>query len=627
MSDKSKQNQIIPKSKKFTADEMQFAADTKSALLNYVDSVRSGYHDGESPKPKITYGEINANTEYWRQRNAGIKKPKVKIIDHKSQQPWTYRSGPKQGQPVYFNPFHNYKVKVWHDNYGENLPQLESIANCIKGYDRDYFTAPAAYGKKLENIDADIHEPWQDDLETKAIPALKEIFEEHPFWRYSFRGYNGWVKFGNAPAGKKYSDAMQKAQKQLQDIFAAKKIKTDIELKGHNGLAKLPTWNHRFPCYRKDNKDVWNRERLNEFIEKPDMDFQSFIDHIAEIHSHYTPEQIAEGYAWKKQVEEDWKQAQQPEVERQPLTASETPVIVLPDDNDTQCNETQLPVSLRSTKSPATQVDFSFGCYASDSSILDEIRSTADAFEKDRNFALWANRKAKRTLSADELLELDHQYHIYSGEWSDGLAARKQRYADIAPFVANGFDASKCGNKSQRPILEANIKEWKSKAHLFPKIAIGYCGSEENKKALKVKRDTMIYLAAIIQTVSKENKDCPRDSIESWWRELAEANLLPAWSSDHYIAARSILIRYKLICVNHDCYFWSPDHRGQSKKIWIREQKKVGESNYSYPADDMVDCLSSFIFIHTNKYNRYNLMVIENQRESALLTQDRPPPD
>ncbi|MEQ8637969.1 hypothetical protein [Gimesia maris] len=605
----------------------QFAADTKCAFLPYIDPIRSGINDGTGKRFKITYAEINANAEYWRQKNAGIEKPKVLIVDHDTGKSWTYKSGDKEGQPVTFHPYHNYKTKIWHSNTGNNKVQISAIVNCIRGFELHYMTAPKRAGKKLAYLDLDIHNDWQDDLDT-AIAKVKAIFGDYPFWRCSQRGYNGWIKFGNAPTADKYNELMKQAEEKLKDIFAAVKIKTDVELKGHNGLAKLPYWNHRYPCYRQDEKDLWNQDRLDEFSSKPNMDFYSFIDHIADTHAKLDSAKVAAGYAYLSQFDVKKKkkaEAAEALIDRQPLevaSAFSVKPVVAPDivpeaQTKKEAVKTQLPLSLRSSTPPATPVDVYICCSATDS--LDDIRKITDAFERNRLFAFWCNRKAKRPLSPDELLALDYKYNIYNGDWQEGLNNRIKRYNDIAPFAANDFDPSKCGEKSQRPILDENIKEWKSKAQKFPKVAYGYCGSDENKKTIKVKRDTLIMLTAIIQTASKDNKDCPRLTIQSWWEELAGEGILPNWHTDTYIAVRSILVRYKLICVDHDCYWWSPDRRGQCKRIWIREQKEVGERNYTFP----VSFNSFFPFL---LHKEYNQRVIENEVGSTLEMTGKPPP-
>lgn len=103
------------------------------------------------------------------------------------------------------------------------------------------------------------------------------------------------------------------------------------------------------------------------------------------------------------------------------------------------------------------------------------------------------------------------------------------------------------------------------------------------KRVKQVERPVLIALTAIIQTASKTNRDCPRDSIQCWWEELAADNELPAWSVDLNTAARSILARYKIIGIDHKRWQYVPDAKGQCKGIWIREQELVGERNYSYP--------------------------------------------
>lgn len=249
---------------------------------------------------------------------------------------------------------------------------------------------------------------------------------------------------------------------------------------------------------------------------------------------------------------------------------------------------------------------------------LDQIRQIADAFVRNREFALYASRLARRPLTAEELLEQDRLHHIHNGEWDDGLAERKRRYCQIAPFVARTFDPEKCGNsESQRPILDENLSEWKSKTHLFPKIAIGYVG----KRPKKIERPVLIALTAIIQTASKPDGDCPRDSIQGWWEELVAENKLPAWDTDTYTAARSVLLRYKIIAIDHKRWQYVPDAKGQCKGIWIREQETVGERNYSFPSPSLYS-----LFLLLPLHNGYDVDISQENGWTCPIRESRPPP-
>tara|TARA_R110002126_G_scaffold133863_4_gene277970 strand:- start:1907 stop:3604 length:1698 start_codon:yes stop_codon:yes gene_type:complete len=256
---------------------------------------------------------------------------------------------------------------------------------------------------------------------------------------------------------------------------------------------------------------------------------------------------------------------------------------------------------------------------------LAEIRSIPDAWQKNQLFACYCNRLAKRPLTADELLVEDHKHHIYNGEWSDGLSKRIDRYKRIAPYAARTFDPKKCGgNKKQRPILDANILLWKSKQHKFCKTSIGYVGS----RATKVDRYLQVLLTAIIETVSKENGDCPRDSIQGWWEELAAEGKLPVWHSDTYTAARSVLKRSGIICVDDDRYYYVPGaEKGQCKGQWIKPENEVGERNYSYP--DYLTITYLLYYKEQEKQqvlNGYDVVSFSNLGSIADIDSQRPPP-
>lgn len=566
--------------------ENQFSEDTFQALSPYIDT----RHFSINKIPQITKAVLVAKAKWCDLKNQGVEKPKVVIQEANGDQ-WIDH----KGNPVNFNHWKHYKNKFWSPESTSRTNKKQNIIQpCLDGDELHYYMCRAKAGKKLVYGDLDIHNEYQDDLDD-AIFALKKLFGDDVFYRHSHRGYNAWLKIADAPAAKEYNAALSWAERVLSDLFAQRKIKTSFEIKGRSAwgevqsfndtlttVAKLPCWNHHYPCNRKDNDDRWNYRRLEEFNNKPDIKWKQFIWLIKLIESKLDPVKVREG----KQYLATFKQ--------KPIVVAdvdEQPTLLC---SPVKTGEMPTPKKVSDISKPPDGEVFPKASPKS----LDDIRNITDAWLKDRLFAFNCNRRAKRPLSAEELLSEDRKYHIYNGEWEDGLLNRINRYTAIAPFAARNFDIEKCGNKSQRPLLDANIKHWKSKAHLFAKVAIGYVG----KKAIKIDHSTLIALTAMIQTVSKANGDCPRDSIQGWWEELAAEGKLPVWHSDTYTAARSVLLRYRLICIDHLRYQHVPDARGQCKGIWIKQEKEVGERNYDYP-----DYLSITYSLFSS-YNGYNVV-------------------
>ena len=180
--------------------------------------------------------------------------------------------------------------------------------------------------------------------------------------------------------------------------------------------------------------------------------------------------------------------------------------------------------------------------------------------------------------------------------------------------ILEAFDASHPEMTLSEVARRVGLSPAAARRSLITLSALGYVG----QRAKQIERPVLIALTAIIQTVSKPDGDCPRDSIQGWWEELAGENKLPAWDTDIYTAARSILVRYRIICIDHHRYQYVPDAKGQCKGIWIREQEIVGERNYSFPSDDLPlvpPCI------------RVMTLVIDHKTDwSSQIRESRPPP-
>jgi hypothetical protein len=593
------------KKSRFTEEDHLFAGETFEAFAPYISHVCWGINK----KHTITKAEFVAQNQWCEERNLGVEKPKIVIRNEKGE-PWLNY----EDQPIFFNYFRNYKLKLW---------KPDAIPPCLNGEEIHYFMSPARAGKKLVYLDLDNHNDWQDDL-AEAIALLRDIFKDNPFYRFSHGGYNGWLKIGDAPSVHEYNAGLARMERVLCDVFAQQRIKTSIEIKGRSvwgevktfddrrsHLAKLPYWNHPYPCQQKDADDKWSFPRLKEFNNKPDISWKSLMEAVDQLEQRLDPIKVEEGKRYLESLKNGGKIVVPKE---EPVV--ETPVPVVPQSQDTPIQDYPCGITSRPLGRSA---NCDLGLTPGSPRTLEKIRNITDAFVRNREFAFYANRQARRPLTADELLEQDRLNHIYNGKWEDGLAARTQRYRQIAPYVARTFDPEKCGNaESQRPLLDAHLRRWKGKAYLFPKIALGYVG----KRPKKIERQVLIALAAIIQTVSKPNRDCPRDSIQGWWEELAAENKLPAWEVDLYTAARSILARYKIISIDHKRWQYVPDAKGQCKGIWIREQKSVGEKNYTFPSSlPSVDLPLFSLCI------RVMTLVIDKKNEwSDQIRETRPPP-
>jgi len=593
------------KTQKKSEEETFLARETFSAFLPYIDPVFWGINKLHS----ITKAEHVACAKWCDERNRGVDKPKIEIVDEHGE-PWTK----DDGSPVFFNFYLNYKRKLWNS---------DAIQRCLDADELHYFISAARSGKKLVYLDLDCHHDWQDDL-PDAVALIKELFGENAFWRSSHRGYNGWLKIGDAPSANEYNAGLARMERVLRNVFLQSQIRTEIEVKGRSvwgkirsfddrrsQLAKMPCWNHRYFCNRKNEDDCWNIRRMEEFKAKPNIRWASLMAGIDQLEQKLDPQRVEEGRRLLQSIKDPGCISVTGE---QRTVVQDAPDVVPAEQTKAESDEA----------TPSPQADLSRPPVISTSKpgpeSLNEIRQITDAFVRNREFALYACRPARRPRSADELLEQDRLNHIFHGTWDDGLADRKRRYQQIAPFVARTFDAAKCGNgKSQRPVLDSNLRDWRARAVLFPSKAIGYVGKREKM----VERHVLIGLTAIIQTASKPNGDCPRDSIQGWWEELAAEGKLPAWNVDLYTAARSVLVRYQIVIIDHLRYQFVPDAKGQCKGIWIRKQKTVGRKKHTFPLSSisLINKLLSF-----TKHKGYDAVEFEKFGCSRDFTDPRPPP-
>src|SRR5690606_8058108 len=107
---------------------------------------------------------------------------------------------------------------------------------------------------------------------------------------------------------KEYNEGLARMERVLKDVFAQQRIKTSIEIKGRSvwgemktfedrrsHLAKLPYWNHRYPCQRKDEDDRWNYPRMKEFNDKPDIRWKSLMAAVEQLEQMLDPVKVEEG--------------------------------------------------------------------------------------------------------------------------------------------------------------------------------------------------------------------------------------------------------------------------------------------------------------------------------------------
>lgn len=536
-------------------DQRSFAERTSDAFAGYI----SFEHWGINKKHAIPKA-------LWIAKSKKEKHPEQDVyILNADGSPWLN----KNGTPRKFGSIH---YRYWGHN---------KIPKAINGEEKHYYMSPSRCGKKLPYLDLDAHAAWQDDL-PDAIDLLKEIFKSQAYYRYSPGGYNGWIKIGDAPTDEEYNLGLSRLENVLKRIFSKKKIKTDIEIKGksHKGtikewsdsraqLAKLPYWNHQDPTQQRDADDVWDDRRLDEWESTPDIRWESLM-------------------AVCDQLEQQLEEEPEPVIiEEQPLTCE-----MFSADAENKSNPSG------GSTCDSKMVDLSKPVPSS----LEEVQNLDDAFERQHLFAMWFCRQQKRVVSVEELLQAIKEYEMYRGEWSDGEENRRRRCQDILQFVAQSFDSEKCGTGEgcQRPKLDQNITNWKAKAWRLP----------------SQQRMNLIILAAIIQTASKSDGDCPRNSIQGWWEELAQDGICCGWSKDKYYAARRVLVEMGVIKIDHKRYRYIPDAKGQCKGIWINERRKsTTTADYKYP-------VTTFTFLHNCYVRRtWNDFQINDPWEEV-----RPPP-
>lgn len=562
--------------------QIELAARTVEVLEPYIHHV----HWGRNKCHMITKAELVAFTEWQRQKNAGISKPRVAIVEQNGK-PWrNYETG----KPIVFNYFRNFKLKlfrppVWKE--GEELGNSfyhRRIMDSINGIEVHYFMSRSGLGRKLLYLDADAHELWQTDLPL-AKQFSQELFGSTAFYRWSkknsegvLQGFNGWLKLCNAPRATEYNNTLKELEVLLGDMFAQRGLLTNIETKGQSPnvnkietfddtrahLAKLPHWNYYDTSDRADKNDVWNKLRCEEFASTPDVPWEVLVSQMVKWRAALDPAKVAEG---KQRIDNASGKARTINIEpvKREKNKSE-----LDQSSATRPRAVMLsPMATDMCRKPAAKIH-------NRNDYLDRIRGIADARERQHKFAMWFCRKHNRVVSIEELLDAVRQNDMYRGAWNDGELNRRRRCEDILGFVSESFDAEKCGSSSTRCVLNQHLRGQKAKIWKLPSVICGNVGRVESRIGQKDEfsdRQVMCVFLAIVATVSKpDTGDCPRDSIQGWWQELAEEGLAPEWNVDRYTRTKHAAKKLGLIKCNDSVYVWTPFGKGQCKRMWLSDQ-------------------------------------------------------
>ncbi|MCA9112673.1 MAG: hypothetical protein KDA52_22165, partial [Planctomycetaceae bacterium] len=378
------------------------------------------------------------------------------------------------------NPFYDWNGNALAFQYWRHFTSRRysssHVERALNGQETHYYTSYHGYGRRLVYLDIDAHNQCQKPHLPQAIEFLNRLLKG-AFGRKGEGGHNQWIKLKDVP-NRDYNEALSRLERAIVALAEKDGQVCSFEVKGKSVTNSIKTFDDtrchlaKLPYHNHDGRQ-WSWEMLEEWNDKPDVPWTRFVQWIKEL------EFLAYG------------EGEVPSADVDVMTGEV---------------EERVPVEL-----PSFPAGMS----------LDDIRDIPDAWIRDGLFAKWAARQNQQPLTAEQLLMLDREHEIYHGEWADGLGERMRRYKAIAPHVARGFDSAKCGKPSQRPRLDAALTKWRSR--LLPSVSIGY----HSGRRMTVMRRVLIGLLAIIETASQNNGDCPRDSIEGWWKELSDDDLMP----------------------------------------------------------------------------------------------------
>ena len=498
-----------------------------------------------------------------------------------------------------FNFYIHYQNRLW---------SPKQIQKCFDDDQRMYYTSSRSR-LRMAYLDGDSHQDWQ--VTHDVVRLLQKLFGNIPFFRSSPRGYNGWVKV-ICPDTDKWNKSLKRLESALKKLRYQHRCTCDIEVKGGTNtkqknadLAKLPCWNWVYPYLKRDDDDCWNFRRLKEFERKPILTWPQWQTLIKRIESQIDEAEVAQG---KSDIEQLEKQYEEEEVKKS-LPISSKPIRKAKPASPPKV--TPLPVAegqALGKRSPVATDLCSVSSRVVSAGCPDSIREIDDAWKRDLRFTCWLARQLKKVPTAEEALAADQVHHIYRGRWEDGLDERRRRYEEHVSYVAQNFDKSLCGSgKSTRSQLDEKIREWRGRAHLLSKkltVVTGTTKTLDEKMCVvvlsgrkaHVKRDHVLRLAGIIHHVSCSHEDhgIPRDSIEGWWRELAEEGVLPNWSKDYYYACRAVLVQNGWLKINHEYV-----QGVKAKTAVIEHEPELVGTKWSYPEEERSNNYSS----HTTTCN------------------------
>lgn len=264
---------------------------------------------------------------------------------------------------------------------------------------------------------------------------------------------------------------------------------------------------------------------------------------------------------------------------------------------------------------------------------LDDIRSTANAFDRKRLFTQWLSRHLRRVPTLEEVLSAYKSYKMYGGSWDDNLGKRRSDFVQIIKYVERSFNSELCGQgKSHRPELNKEVMKWRGR--MTAQFMLGKTYSViinqtvrydeygnrivSDGKQRYVNGQHLSYVMGIVAyvmlTSQRGDGSIRRKSIQGWWEDLAKEGKLPAWSVDYWLACRQVLEDIGWIVV--DDTYSHREHRSKTAEITYSDQPLVG-TIYAYPTT-------------TYNYPPTSIMVVTHSSPeksgSSDKTTPRPPP-
>jgi hypothetical protein len=561
-------------------ERVSYADLTFCAFRPYINIFDPG---GPLKTHTITKEARHLNTLYWEIKRQG-KKPTLRLKDGTA-----------------FHPWKHYKRHV----YGPEHVEKHIFENQVS-----YYTS-GTRGLGMIYMDVDAHKSYQTD-EYDGLGILRELFPA-AYYRASRRGQNQYLKVRYS-SPEQFNALCDKVQAKLRLLFLSRGVMCDFETKGKittdksGSLAKLP-FTSNFHCNMRDETDDWNLASLIRFHTSPVYtveEIESVLDSI-----------VVDGEAVmatmeKKRIEGTTATPKEPTFEKSTAGTVEPEVSIQA--------RTVPSKDLASTGPSPGIVEY-----------RDHGSADGDAFARNwqvlPGFVRGFYREHRRLPSTDDALAYLHDNGLFSGEWADGAAGRRNRVASILEKIEEGFDEAKLGTGHHGELNPQKFAWWVRNhfgPHMRAIVEKRSCFDAETmtypRKVVDVPlRFVCGFLAAAEVGIAKTVNG--RVST-NWFKEMFKQMGI-SWNQDYYMATRDKLHSMGVIQITSRHHktnvAWTWAKVFNIPASWKAEQRAIKARIVVVGEEEELPLSSPYITVYTKGD--------EEVATEVVVMPPRPPPD